>query len=552
MSPSASTAVSPRSLSPVPAPATRLTKLQRVLGFVGSTHTVPSSGGAASTTTAAAKRISVALSEPELFRLPLMLFEATEVDSYRARALCTTFEVTIQSSGREDLLAFGDVFAGRAMSTYPVNLALGVREGDPIADSFTVRLYENRIVAAVADGCGWGPASALAARTAVRVFNSFVKARRHACSNVRQAMQLVLDAFCAAHVEVCATPTEQGQFGTTTLAGGILLMVAAPDKESAAAPQLLQPPQPSQPPLPTPPAPTAAAADDDEVILMEDLEDLEDLPETIDDDNHSDDADDRLPPDDDVDATDEPTAPDAVRKASMTSEHPPAEALLRASSTQRSDAAAGPRDTADQYAFVFACVGDLKVFHCARKADGSCVVVDVTRGDTKSHSGDTKWRAEDPGGRIGPQLRESEIDGNGRGTRADLRNLMTRRVLCSPDDIIVMMSDGVADNLDPEVLGLPPAADATKEWKDLSEAQQHAEKTEWRTAFLADALRKSGWRPRDFTRAVLRFCADTTRPSRRFMEQNPGKALPCDFKEFPGKQDHASLLAFTCPQKFAE
>jgi len=542
--------VSPRSLSPVPsAPATRLTKLQRVLGFVGSTHTVASSGSAANATTAA-KRISVALSEPELFRLPLMLFDATEVDSYRARALCTTFEVTIQSSGREDLLAFGDVFAGRAMSTYPVNLALGVREGDPIADSFTVRLYENRIVAAVADGCGWGPASALAARTAVRVFNSFVKARRHACSNVRQAMQLVLDAFCAAHVEVCATPTEQGQFGTTTLAGGILLMVAAPAKESAAAPQPPQPPQPTSPPAAAVAA--AAAADDDEVILMEDLEDLEDLPETIDDDNHSDDADDRLPPDDDVDATDEATAADAVRKASMTSEHPPAEALLRASSTQRSDAAAGLRDAADQYAFVFACVGDLKVFHCARQADGSCVVIDVTRGDTKSHSGDTKWRAEDPGGRIGPQLRESEIDGNGRGTRADLRNLMTRRVLCSPDDIIVMMSDGVADNLDPEVLGLPPAADATKEWKDLSEAQQHAEKTEWRTAFLADALRKSGWRPRDFTRAVLRFCADTTRPSRRFMEQNPGKALPCDFKEFPGKQDHASLLAFTCPQKFAE
>lgn len=544
--------------SPTPVPAQKKNKLQRILGFGGSANVPPVQSDVVS------RLGDVALTEAELFRLPLIAFDPGVAEHWRARTLSTTYEVTIQSTGREDLLRFGTIFAGRSMSTYPYNAAGKCRDGDPIADNFAVRVYDNRVVAAIADGCGWGLASALAARTAVRTFNSFVKARRHALGNVRHAAQLVIDAFCAAHVDVCKTPTDHGQFGTTTLAGGVLLAMSAPRvplKTTVAAvaaspapavptptPVLLTPvAQPAVTTVstlydagmmtPPPPAPDEDLPPVNVVVPV-----LEDLPVTKDDDQDegSCDAQDRLIADD----IDDPApAVDERRMSAATGE--PMPRLIGANSfTHVAQAALVADDVeSDRFAFVFACVGDVKVFHCALRPDGSCTATDVTRGDIKSHSSEAKFRAEDPGGRIGAQLPESAIDARGKGTRADLRNLHTRCVPCARNDVFLMMSDGVADNLDPEVLGQPSKSGLP--WKEINEADQRAEKSEWASNYLSTTLRKCRYNLSEFVRLVIRFCADTTRPSRRFMEQNPGRSLPTDYTEFSGKQDHTSIIAFS-------
>jgi hypothetical protein len=532
-------------------PAVKKNKLQRILGFGGGGSAPPVQSEVIS------QLGDVALTEAELFRLPLLTFDPGPAEHWRARTLSTTYEVTIQSTGREDLLRFGSVFAGRSMSTYPFNVPAKCRDGDPIADNFAVRVYDNRVVAALADGCGWGLASALAARTAVRTFNSFVKARRHALGNARHAAQLVIDAFCAAHVDVCKTPTDHGQIGTTTLAGGVLLAMSAPRhaiKSAAAA--AATPATPTTPPTPVVAAAVATpmsvsafcesgvvppAPDDDGHV---EVPVLEDLPVTKDDDRDegSCDAQDRLVPDDNDD-DDAPPVMEERRMSAATAE-PLSRGMAANSFTNVALAAAAAEDAeGDRFAFVFACVGDVKVFHCAVRPDGHCTVTDVTRGDIKSQSSEAKFRAEDPGGRMGPQLPESAIDARGKGTRADLRNLYTRCVPCARGDIFLMMSDGVGDNLDPEVLGQPSKSGVP--WKDISEADQRAEKSEWAANYLSTTMRKCRFNLTEFVRVVIRFCADTTRPSRRFMEANPGRSLPTDYTEFSGKQDHTSIIAFS-------
>ena len=53
----------------------------------------------------------------------------------------------------------------------------------------------------------------------------------------------------------------------------------------------------------------------------------------------------------------------------------------------------------------------------------------------------------DPGGRLGPY--------QGREQKPDLRNLCCYYHPCEPGDLLIIVSDGVYDNLDPEVWDRP-------------------------------------------------------------------------------------------------
>ena len=79
-------------------------------------------------------------------------------------------------------------------------------------------------------------------------------------------------------------------------------------------------------------------------------------------------------------------------------------------------------------------------------------------------------------------LAASAIDARGCGTRADLRNLTVMSEICERGDIILMMSDGVADNLDPEVLGQEPSAGGN--WRDVAEVSGIA--TLWKRCNTTD------------------------------------------------------------------
>jgi hypothetical protein len=50
--------------------------------------------------------------------------------------------------------------------------------------------------------------------------------------------------------------------------------------------------------------------------------------------------------------------------------------------------------------------------------------------------------------------------------------------------------------------------------------------------------------PAEVTRKLVDLCVEQTLLTRTFMEQNPEKRQPCDYRSFPGKLDHTTCLAF--------
>jgi len=92
-----------------------------------------------------------------------------------------------------------------------------------------------------------------------------------------------------------------------------------------------------------------------------------------------------------------------------------------------------------EYGLSLLNIGDCKCYlynHKTRK------VREITRGNRG-----VAVDASDPGGRLGPYV------GNGQ---PDLRNLSIYFERCQPDDIVIICTDGLHDNLDPAMLGIMP------------------------------------------------------------------------------------------------
>jgi len=152
--------------------------------------------------------------------------------------------------------------------------------------------------------------------------------------------------------------------------------------------------------------------------------------------------------------------------------------------------------------------------------------------------------ATDPGGRLGPSL---------QGGTPDLRNLDLYFHPCSKGDILLLVSDGVHDNLDPQMLGKQP-----KEFSIDAETWQDAEvnfpeeaeeaKTNFRNKFLSSELSEIVKKNKNFSlidicQHLIQYCWYLTKKSREFMEQFPAKKLPADYAQYPGKMDHTTVVA---------
>jgi len=130
-----------------------------------------------------------------------------------------------------------------------------------------------------------------------------------------------------------------------------------------------------------------------------------------------------------------------------------------------------------QWAFICASVGDCKAF-CWSPSTGK--FTDITLGNRTNLTD-----ATDPGGRIGPYL---------PGGTPDLRNLDLYFHPCSKGDIILVLSDGVHDNLDPQQLGKLP-----KDFQIDAQTWQEAEKNfpeeteEAKTNFRCDFFISRTW-----------------------------------------------------------
>lgn len=197
---------------------------------------------------------------------------------------------------------------------------------------------------------------------------------------------------------------------------------------------------------------------------------------------------------------------------------------------------------------VITSVGDMKVF--ILKKDGK--VVEVTKGNRGNATDPT-----DPGGQLGPLFK----DGN-----PDLRNLSIYHFEAEAGDVLLPMSDGVHDNLDPS--NMPDPKDPTKKLtpQDAKTLMQNSKvvgfdtrgldelvipldwKTEspeleaFKTKFLAFNLARiaqqaqSSDPPKPLADALTESAFNAGAAKRTYMEENPSQREPL----MPGKQDHIS------------
>lgn len=185
-----------------------------------------------------------------------------------------------------------------------------------------------------------------------------------------------------------------------------------------------------------------------------------------------------------------------------------------------------------RWCFVCCSVGDCKVYHFSLRTGR---VTDITSGNRGNISDPT-----DPGGRLGPFLPDLS---------PDLRNLRLSSVFCEEGDFLILCTDGVHDNFDPEQLGFHPSSlgfPGVESWDRISDDQAQHVKTRYAEKKIASVFKKIGpdITPRAIVRGIIDFVFHITKPSREFMHTNPFKKLPKDQKMYPGKMDHSTLICF--------
>lgn len=153
----------------------------------------------------------------------------------------------------------------------------------------------------------------------------------------------------------------------------------------------------------------------------------------------------------------------------------------------------------------------------------------------------------DPGGRLGYFL--------GDTGEPDLRNLAINFQQVNEGDLIILCSDGVHDNLDPESLGLQPnqspypeARLSIEDWADPSvplEAKNTA-KSKHMCAALTEIIRSfkdpNQTSTKEIVDQIIQHVLSVTQSSRDFLKQNPKTKLPSDYKQYPGKMDHTTCV----------
>jgi serine/threonine protein phosphatase PrpC len=373
--------------------------------------------------------------------------------------------------------------AAQSISTYPVFDGGARRDGDPIADAFLVRLFENGACFGLADGCGWGPRSFRAAKRAIEGFGERVEAHLSEVDDVRDAARFLLNAMSGAHDNIWEHPKQHWEVGSTTFLGALLLKL---EKTNTNA------------------------------------------------------------------------------KESST-ENPSKKSENGGKRSHKShEISEGHHDfVGAPYVLVCCNIGDCKAF-VIRGGSGTekPEVVDVTVESKRSVNDKC-----DPGGRIGPYLEGDP----------DTRNLLISTMPIYPGDTICLVSDGVHDNLDPETLGfplsesisrnlaiaqeilkldidkdtqtpiIPEAYHNNKAWESITLQQGELLKAEFRESKIADFYQSGSRTPSDLLKKLLDHCVETTSALKEWMEQNPAKAPPSDYVEYPGKMDHTTAIVYRIP-----
>eukprot|EP01121_Diplochlamys_sp_Union-15-3_P007903 TRINITY_DN2050_c0_g2_i3.p1 TRINITY_DN2050_c0_g2~~TRINITY_DN2050_c0_g2_i3.p1 ORF type:complete len:621 (-),score=90.69 TRINITY_DN2050_c0_g2_i3:79-1941(-) len=183
----------------------------------------------------------------------------------------------------------------------------------------------------------------------------------------------------------------------------------------------------------------------------------------------------------------------------------------------------------EEWAMVCSSIGDCKIFIYDSKAKITSEITIGNRGNLHD--------ASDCGGRLGPYI---------DGKSPDLGNLGCYFWPCKKSDILLILSDGVHDNFDPKTLGYLPSdvtdTDCT-DWKKLDYKTALRLKTDFSTRSITNFLEKvPSLTPKHITTSLLEYSKDITKLSRKFLEENPDKPEPRDYKNYPGKMDHCTVV----------
>jgi len=182
-------------------------------------------------------------------------------------------------------------------------------------------------------------------------------------------------------------------------------------------------------------------------------------------------------------------------------------------------------DEHQRYIFICSSVGDCKAMvynHITNKAS------EITLGNRGGID------ATDPGGRLGPYV--------GAGD-PDLRNLHLYFIECQEGETLMLMSDGVHDNLDAYALGKSPTELGLNvdDWKKAPERESSVIKSKF-MCDMANELLKTTKNPAEVAHILIKHSISVTEASRDFMINNPTKKLPVDYVNYPGKMDHSTCV----------
>lgn len=121
---------------------------------------------------------------------------------------------------------------------------------------------------------------------------------------------------------------------------------------------------------------------------------------------------------------------------------------------------------------------------------------------------------------------------------ANWRNLAIAVMRLEPHDIIIGCSDGIHDNFDPLFCGEPPSENEVWDMKNPNHVALRQKMS------LDKLIKVAGEDSKTMATNLITYVSKLTLAKKLYMYENPGEEEPKDYKAFPGKADHTSVVVY--------